>query len=116
MALTLADAHQMIQAAIAKAEELQVKLSLAWSATRAESYRFQSYQWCERGECPPLRAREGHRVSGFWTRQWYPAGGLAGYPSDHRYHGGTDAARPGRGTGLQSGRTRRRHWGKRRDR
>ena len=29
MALTLADANQMIQAAIAKAEELQVKLSIA---------------------------------------------------------------------------------------
>ena len=29
MALTLADANTMIQAAIAKAEELQVKLSLA---------------------------------------------------------------------------------------
>jgi glc operon protein GlcG len=29
MALTLADAHRMIQAAIAKAEELQVKLSVA---------------------------------------------------------------------------------------
>ena len=29
MALTLADANKMIQAAIAKAEELQVKLSLA---------------------------------------------------------------------------------------
>jgi uncharacterized protein GlcG (DUF336 family) len=29
MALTLADANQMIQGAIAKAEELQVKLSIA---------------------------------------------------------------------------------------
>ena len=38
MALTLTDANQMIQAAIAKAEELQVKLSIAVCDT-GESHR-----------------------------------------------------------------------------
>ena len=110
MALTLAEANRMIQAAIAKAGELNVNVSIAVcdaggnllafnrmegaspvSATVAQGKAAQRYRCPGQGGC----------FSRFRTGQRHSAGGLTHYTGRHSQSGGSNASGTGRGARTQ---------------
>ena len=103
MALTLEEANQMVQGAIAKAEELNVNLSIAVCDAGGSLLAFN-------------RMEGASAVSTTVAQGKAAASAGSGDTSRDSLHGGTDARGPGSGASVQGWRTGggdRRKWGQR---
>ncbi len=100
MALTLTEANRMVQAAVAKAQELNVKISVAVCDIGGNLVALNRMDGASAVSATVAQGKAA-ASAGFGRASGTLPGGLPCYPSGHRHSGRADATRPGCCAGRQ---------------